>query len=72
MLSKTGKILRKIRIDHDELLYDMAKKLGMSSAMLSEVETGKRCMNQYSIDLIAQIYCLTDEQLNELRKEQND
>jgi len=42
MLTEFGKILRKLRIDRQELLRDMAKKLGVSSAYLSAVETGKR------------------------------
>lgn len=42
MLTEFGKILRKLRIDNQELLKDMATKLGVSSAYLSAVETGKR------------------------------
>lgn len=42
MLTEFGKILRKLRIDRQELLRDMAKNLGVSSAYLSAVETGKR------------------------------
>ena len=37
-----GKFLRKIRIDRDERLYDMAKRLGISSAFLSGVENGHK------------------------------
>jgi transcriptional regulator with XRE-family HTH domain len=42
MLSEYGKILRKIRIDNGELLNDMAEKLGVSPALLSYIENGKR------------------------------
>ena len=42
MLTEFGKILRKLRIDRQELLRDMAKNLEVSSAYLSAVETGKR------------------------------
>ncbi|MDD4315722.1 MAG: helix-turn-helix transcriptional regulator [Clostridia bacterium] len=42
MLSEYGKILRKVRIDSGELLNDMAVKLGVSPALLSYIENGKR------------------------------
>lgn len=42
VLTEFGKALRKIRIDRQELLKDMAEALGVSSAYLSAVETGKR------------------------------
>ena len=42
MVNNFGKFCRKLRIDNDELLYDMAKKLGVSSAFLSKVENGKK------------------------------
>lgn len=37
-----GKYLRKLRVDHDERLLDMASRLGMSSAFISNIETGKK------------------------------
>lgn len=42
MLTEFGKALRKIRIEHEELLKDMATVLDVSPAYLSAVETGKR------------------------------
>ena len=42
MTTNFGKFCRKLRIDNDELLYDMAAKLGVSSAFLSKVENGKK------------------------------
>lgn len=41
MLTDLGKISRKLRIDNNELLLDMAKYLGVSAAFLSKVENGK-------------------------------
>ncbi len=41
MLTNFGKICRKLRIDHNELLLDMADYLGVSTAFLSRVENGK-------------------------------
>lgn len=40
MTTKFGKIIKKIRIDNDELLGDMASKIGVSTAFLSKVENG--------------------------------
>jgi transcriptional regulator with XRE-family HTH domain len=42
MLTEFGKICRKIRIDQDELLKDMADNLEVTPAYLSAVEVGKR------------------------------
>lgn len=41
MLNEFGKICRKLRIDHNELLLDMANYLCVSPAFLSKVENGK-------------------------------
>lgn len=42
MLTEIGKYLRKARIDRGLLLKDMAEGVGVSSAHLSTIETGKR------------------------------
>lgn len=42
MLTEIGKFLRKIRIDRNMLLKDMAQGIDVSSAYLSTIETGKR------------------------------
>lgn len=42
MATKLGRFCRKLRIEKGELLYDMAQKLGVSSAFLSKVENGKK------------------------------
>ena len=41
-ITQLGKELRKIRIGKEEVLFDMASKLGISSAMLSAIETGAK------------------------------
>ncbi|WP_193453196.1 helix-turn-helix domain-containing protein [Pseudomonas nitroreducens] len=45
MFTEFGKILRKARIDRGLLLKDMAEGLGVSSAYLSAVETGKKSVS---------------------------
>lgn len=65
MLTAFGRFLRKLRIDHEELLKDMATKLNVSSAYLSAVETGKRKIPTSWVDIISSLYSLSkDEQAN--------
>ena len=40
MLTKVGKLLREMRLNNDEILREMATKLGVTSAFLSAVENG--------------------------------
>lgn len=63
MLTEFGKFARKLRIDRNELLIDMANKLGVSPAFLSAVEVGKKNVPEawkesfprlYDLDLSAQ------------------
>ena len=58
---------RKIRIDRQQLLRDMADKLGVSSAYLSAVETGKRRIPQDWVSKIASIYSLSCEEQADLQ-----
>lgn len=46
MLTPFGKYLRKMRIDKDESMDDMAKRLGVSKTYLSFIENGSREINQ--------------------------
>jgi transcriptional regulator with XRE-family HTH domain len=62
-----GKFLRKIRIDHDERLYDMAKHLEVSSAFLSGVENGHKKASAALINKIIDIYNLDMEQKKQLK-----
>ena len=60
-----GKALRKIRINRDELLMDMAKKLEITSAYLSSIENGKRGIPQDMSKKIIKLYNLdADESKN--------
>ena len=42
MSTQLGKELRKIRLDRGQTLYDMAEAIGISTSMLSSIETGKK------------------------------
>lgn len=56
ILTHIGKQTRKLRIDNEELLIDMANKLGISAAYLSSIETGKRATPKNFIEDIERIY----------------
>lgn len=66
MLTQFGKITRKIRIDNDVLLKDMADALNISAAFLSKLETGKSKPNLKLADKIKAIYNLDDKAYNDL------
>ena len=66
MLTEFGKIARKIRIDNDILLKDMADALNISAAFLSKLETGKSKPNLKLANKIKTIYNLDDKAYNDL------
>jgi transcriptional regulator with XRE-family HTH domain len=53
MLTELGKFLRKVRIDRNLLLKDMALGLEVSPAYLSTVETGKKTFSDDFVQKIA-------------------
>lgn len=66
MVNNFGKFCRKLRIDKGELLADMAKELGVSSAFLSKVENGgKKPPREWREKIIA-LYQLDNEKTAEL------
>ncbi len=66
MATTYGKVLRRIRIDRDELLKNMAEKLKMTSAYLSSIENGKRQIPNNMTRSIVDIYELDKHQMDEL------
>lgn len=67
MASKFGKELRKLRIDKDENINNMAKKLGISISYLSAIEAGKRNIPNDMVDKIIEKYHLNKERSEILR-----
>lgn len=66
MTNNFGKFCRKIRIDNNELLYDMAKKLGVSSAFLSKVENGKKKPPKEWREVLIREYHLNEREIHDL------
>lgn len=68
MVNNFGKFCRKLRIDKNELLYDMAAKLNVSSAFLSKVENGRKKPPEEWKNLLIQMYDLNESQIRELNR----
>ena len=62
MITSLGKFLRKLRIDHGEILKHMADKLGVTVSFLSAVENGKKRMPSDSNEQICTLYNLSNQQ----------
>ena len=68
MLTNFGKELRKLRIDNDELLKDMASKLGVTVAYLSAVENGNREVPDSWLNILREKYSLDQDSFRELQE----
>lgn len=68
MITSFGKELRKIRIDNNEVLKDMADKLGVTSSFLSAVEVGKKNVPNGWCTKIASEYRLSEKELESLEE----
>ena len=66
--TKFGKILRKLRVDRDEVTKDMAKKLNVSVSHLSAVETGKVPPPTSLADKVADLYGVSRLEATALRE----
>ena len=68
MATSLGKELRKIRIEEDENLCDMAEKLSISPAMLSSIENGNRKMSDETFQRLVSAYHIPEEKKEEMMK----
>jgi transcriptional regulator with XRE-family HTH domain len=64
--TKYGQFVRKLRIDRGIVLKDMADDLGVSVAMLSAMELGKRKVKGEILDDIISFYKLSETEEFEL------
>ncbi|MBR6366039.1 MAG: helix-turn-helix transcriptional regulator [Lachnospiraceae bacterium] len=65
--TKFGEIMRVLRIQHHEVMGDIANLLGVSTPFLSAVENGKKNVPNEWFDILSDHYSLTDEQVAEMR-----
>jgi transcriptional regulator with XRE-family HTH domain len=68
MLTAFGITLRKLRLDHGEILKTMADNLKISSSYLSAIEVGKRNIPEDFITRLSLLYNLDNSKLSELEK----
>lgn len=66
-----GKFLRRLRIDKELLLKEMATELQVSSAFLSSVELGKKSISEEFEEKIISKYKLDVKEASELRQAAN-
>ncbi|WP_170349674.1 XRE family transcriptional regulator [Ruegeria atlantica] len=67
MITEFGKALRKLRIEEDERLLDMSKRINKSSAFISAVERGDKSPPMGFEELVIVAYKLTESSADELR-----
>jgi len=67
VVTEVGRFLRKLRIDANEVLYDMAQKLECTSAFISSLELGKRPVPAEFQQKVTKVYSLTAEQQTEFQ-----
>ena len=68
IMTDIAKFLKKLRIDNEKNLGDMAEDLGLSAAYLSAIENGKRVAPEELKDLLFQKYRLSEDQKLEFAK----
>lgn len=64
--TKFGEFMRVQRIKHHEVMGDTARLLDVSIPFVSDVENGKKNIPLEWIDKIANHYCLTEQEREEL------
>lgn len=67
-MTELAKFMKKLRIENDEYLGHMAKKLGVSSAFLSRVENGLAKPSEKIVAGLCENYSLSKEQRIALEK----
>lgn len=68
MLTDFGKLLRKLRIDHDLKLGDLAEKMEVSAAYISAVETGKKPVTTVFLRQVGLVMRLSEHEMRQLER----
>ena len=66
MLTSFGKLCKKIRVDNNQVLYDMANVLGVKPSFLSSVENGKKNVPDSWCEIIREEYGLNEKDYESL------
>jgi transcriptional regulator with XRE-family HTH domain len=67
-MTEFAKFTKTLRLEYDERLGHMAKKIGVSSAFLSRVENGLAKPSKKILDGLFQSYSLNEEQKRKLKE----
>ena len=67
IITPLGKLLRTMRNDNSERLYDMAARLNRPSSFISAIEFGKKAPPKELVDSIIEIYGLDPARAAEVR-----
>lgn len=67
MITELGKALRRLRLDRDERLQDMSKRIGKSAAFISAVERGDKNPPAQFEELVVVAYHLSSGDAEALR-----
>ncbi len=67
-MNRIGRFLKQLRLDNDELLYQMAEKLEISKSLLSLVERNLRPMSETLKKKILTSYQLSNQKEKELEE----
>ena len=65
---KLSILLKSIRVNNNEMLMEMAKKLDVSSTFLSAIENGKKKVPDDFKDKLCANYSLSDDEIKELNE----
>jgi len=68
MVTPLGKELRIIRLNSNEILKDMANKIGITPSYLSSIENGKRTPTRALVNKIISIYKLDEKQSQNIQE----
>lgn len=68
MTTDFGKELRKLRVDREERLLDMADRLEVSAAFISLLESGKKSISASFEELVITAYSLSESAADVLRR----
>lgn len=66
IITPIAKFLRMLRLNNNEVLKDMADKLGLSTALISSIETGKKKASDNFREKVINKYNLSNEEIKEL------
>ncbi|WP_416515135.1 helix-turn-helix domain-containing protein [Brachyspira hyodysenteriae] len=68
ILTEFGKVSRKLRIDRNLTLSDMAERTNLSASYISAVEIGKKDLTMELVEKYIEILTVTEEEKEELLK----